>query len=273
MRLSRALVFGLVAAPTLAVSLLARGLSALVAGRWPEASIVLQSKVPEAAAAPLAPPSTQPKKVLFVAEQAPSVDPRPVRCSFPSRVVVAVDGETSHRSIVVLDAFGGKRLMRVGDEVSGYRVLAIGAERTFLRAGRHTCFVDGQVPSAAVAPPAAVAGSVTGIALVDPTHARIDRAVRDKLLENHFELMRTLRAAPDLIDGKVVGLRLLNAPQGSVPAALGLRPGDSLRTINGFSLASPEQMLEAFAKLRTAPTLELQVMRGGAATTLTIEIH
>ena len=44
---------------------------------------------------------------------------------------------------------------------------------------------------------------------------------------------------------------------------LGMENGDRLQTINGFDMASPEKALEAYARLRQADKLTVQVNRRG----------
>ena len=45
---------------------------------------------------------------------------------------------------------------------------------------------------------------------------------------------------------------------------LGMENGDRLQTINGFDMTSPEKALEAYARLRSADHLTIQVNRRGA---------
>ena len=49
---------------------------------------------------------------------------------------------------------------------------------------------------------------------------------------------------------------------------LGLESGDSLRSINGFSLTDPQKALEAYARLRTADHLSVAIERGGQLMTV-----
>lgn len=261
-------------------ALVARGVSALAAAHLAPAPFVSDS-----VAAP--PPSTAPpvrKATVVEAVPIPAPAAAPegaslARCADGRVVVRVVDPWVDARSLAVIETTRGKSMVRPGDEVDGRRVIAIGAERVVLRDGARWCFIDGTKvgpdTGKAKAAPATVGAAgppLQGLALVDDTHARIDRLLRDKLLENHLELGKTLRGVPDIVDGKIVGLKLASAPPGSVPAALGLRPGDSLRTINGLSLASPEQMLEAFGKLRTAPFLEIQYVRGAETRALRLDV-
>lgn len=55
---------------------------------------------------------------------------------------------------------------------------------------------------------------------------------------------------------------------GSLPAALGLRSGDELLSINDYRLTNPEQALTAYARLRYASRLNLLIERNGARTEL-----
>jgi hypothetical protein len=60
------------------------------------------------------------------------------------------------------------------------------------------------------------------------------------------------------------GLRLGRVRAGTLPDALGLRSGDELLSINGFKISDPEQALIAYARLRTAEKLKLDIRREGA---------
>ena len=42
-----------------------------------------------------------------------------------------------------------------------------------------------------------------------------------------------------------------------------MQNGDTLKTINGFDMGSPEKALEAYARLRTANKLTIQLSRAG----------
>ena len=53
---------------------------------------------------------------------------------------------------------------------------------------------------------------------------------------------------------------------------LGLQNGDRLEAINGFTMASPEKALEAYARLRTASNLNVKLNRRGAPATIDYRI-
>jgi len=104
------------------------------------------------------------------------------------------------------------------------------------------------------------------------TDYNIDRGVVDKILENQADLMRQARIVPEQENGKVVGLRMFGLRPDTLLGTLGLENGDRLQTINGFDMGSPEKALEAYARLRTADKLTVQVTRRGQTMNLDYNI-
>ena len=85
----------------------------------------------------------------------------------------------------------------------------------------------------------------------------------DKILENQADLMRQARVVPEQENGRTVGIRMFGIRSDTLLGTLGMENGDRLQTINGFDMSSPEKALEAYARLRTADKLTVQVNRGG----------
>jgi general secretion pathway protein C len=67
---------------------------------------------------------------------------------------------------------------------------------------------------------------------------------------------------PETEDGRVVGLRLFIQPQ-SPYAALGLRNGDRLESINGVSLTDSAVAIAAYGRFTTARYLAVSITRHG----------
>ncbi|CAN5266034.1 hypothetical protein BH09MYX1_BH09MYX1_22850 [soil metagenome] len=171
-------------------------------------------------------------------------------------------------------------LRRRGGEFNGKQVKFIGWDRVWFTNGSQLCqaemFRPAGAPVAAVtpiAPPPAVAaggaGAVPadiakGIVRVSATEFNVDRGVVDKILENQAELMRQARIVPEQENGKMVGIRLFGVRPDTLLGTLGMENGDRLQTINGFDMTSPEKALEAYARLRTADHLTIQVNRRGS---------
>ena len=221
--------------------------------------------------------------IVDVAPQNPTVDElddddEPRACAGGLRLVIAaVDRENPKRSIAVLATTpNGKPMVHPGSTLDGRRVRAIEGDRVYLEEGQRVCFVGTTI---ATAPPPSpkkpvvieTPSVIAGIARIDERHVDVDRLVRDRVLESPTDFMKTLRIAPEIASGKNVGVKLLSVQPGTLLAAIGLQPGDVVKSINGFDVTSPEKLLEAYATLKTAPQLQVGLMRGGAD--LQIEVN
>lgn len=175
-------------------------------------------------------------------------------------------------------------LRRKGGDFAGKSVEHIGWDRVWFRTGGSRCQVELFKPEGAPTPPPAAAEPTPapesssrarrgapavssdiakGIQRVSATEFNIDRGIVDKILENQSELMRQARIVPEQENGKTVGIRLFGVRSDTLLGTLGMENGDRLQQINGFDMASPEKALEAYARLRMADHLTVQVNRGG----------
>jgi hypothetical protein len=124
----------------------------------------------------------------------------------------------------------------------------------------------------AIARPAASHNS-----LRDTFAQELDQGIR-KLAEGRYEikrrslelalgnlglLARLVRVTPDTRDGKPFGFRLFAIEADGPVAKLGLRNHDVLVSINGLDIATPDRVLDAYSKLKTASHLVLGIVREG----------
>ncbi len=183
-------------------------------------------------------------------------------------------------------AFGGPGegkgiLKRRGQDVNGKKIEFVGWDRVWLsNGGRSLC--QAEMFRGEAAPPAKVETPVDtppptprkgappldpsiakGIQKISATEFNIDRSVVDRILENQADLMRQARIVPEQENGKVVGIRMFGVRSDTLLGVLGMENGDRLQTINGFDMASPEKALEAYARLRQADHLTIQMNRRG----------
>jgi general secretion pathway protein C len=93
------------------------------------------------------------------------------------------------------------------------------------------------------------------------------------VLTNQGEIMRAARVIPHEEGGRVVGLKLYGVRRGSLLSRIGLSNGDTLRTINGYSMSSLDDGIAAFANLRNADHLTVALVRGGSATNINYSIR
>lgn len=198
-------------------------------------------------------------------------------------VGVIVASKDDQWSLASLSTGDGKRhLLRKGGEIGARTVLFVGWDRVWLTEKGVACqtllfgskkkpaSVAPPPPPAAVTPPVARGGAKPldpelkkGIRQMSANEFAIDRGVVDRILENQSELMRQARIIPEQENGRTVGIRMVGIKPESLLGVLGMQNGDRLQTINGFDMASPEKALEAYARLRTADKLTVQVNRNG----------
>lgn len=211
----------------------------------------------------------------------------------PKLEITIVDPARPARSFALVstgEGMANKPMVREGSTVSGREVAVIVREKVYFKDGASYCYVGMFQPPNAAPPPAAAAPVIVepgpaaggpgkvpadiekGIQKVDDKTFNVDRNVVDKIIENQAELMRSARIIPEQQDGKVVGIRLLNIRPETLLGKLGLQTGDMLKSINGFDMTSPEKALEAYAKLRTAPSIQVGIVRGGKPTNIDFNI-
>jgi hypothetical protein len=90
----------------------------------------------------------------------------------------------------------------------------------------------------------------------------IERRLLELALGNLGLLARSVRVMPEARDGKPFGFRLYAIAAEGPVAKLGLRDDDVLVSINGLDITTPDRVLDAYGKLKTAPHLVLGLVRG-----------
>jgi general secretion pathway protein C len=213
-------------------------------------------------------------------------------------VTIVTESTDPAWSIAAMRAPGDavSKLRRVGDQIGSAQIAFIGFNifegrpSVWLTEGARLCQSLMFAPPVAAAPPGAASAPPTPgqppgapsplaseiaskIQKLSPTEFNIDRAVVEKVLENQAELMKSARIVPEKgADGNVVGVRLFGIRPDTLLGTLGFQNGDRLETINGFNMASPEKALEAYARLRTAPNLNIKVNRRGQPVNMDMHI-
>lgn len=100
----------------------------------------------------------------------------------------------------------------------------------------------------------------------------LSRADSERLFSDQSRLLRSARIVPARGDGGFIGLRLYGVRPGSPLAQLGLKNGDVVVRVGGFDVSAPDKALEAYAKLRGASEVKVEIVRRGAPMTLTYRV-
>lgn len=111
-----------------------------------------------------------------------------------------------------------------------------------------------------------------GVNKLSDTEFEIDKKVVDKVLENPMSVARGARIVPSIKNGKANGFKLYAIRPSSVYAKIGLMNGDTIHSINGFDLTSPDKALEVYTKVREATSLSVTATRRGKPVTINYSI-
>jgi general secretion pathway protein C len=199
-------------------------------------------------------------------------------------VSVIANGAEERHSLATLSIHGKDILVRKGASFEGGLVVHIGNDRVWLVRGptRETCQVrmfEAESPAQRdMVPTPGPSGTsleneiARHIAKIGPTEFEVDRPTVERILEVQSELLRA-RIVPVKQDGRVVGMKIFGIKPGSVLALIGLENGDQLEMVNGYDVTQPEKVLEAYARLRVADRLTLQLARRGAKMTFDYAIR
>jgi general secretion pathway protein C len=160
----------------------------------------------------------------------------------------------------------------LGDQILGATISDIQATRIYLDREGAREYLDllppatarvAQTSAGAPRASAAVASELErGIKKLGEHRYEVERRTLDAVLENVGLLSRSVRPVPALADGKMTGFRLLGVHADGPLAKVGIENGDVLSSINGLELSSPDKVIEAFHRLRSASHFSLALARG-----------
>jgi general secretion pathway protein C len=102
-----------------------------------------------------------------------------------------------------------------------------------------------------------------GIKSVGAKHHRVSRELLQRGLKNPVQLVKGTRFRPFKRAGRTVGMRVYGVRKDSVLYRLGVRSGDVLRSLNGYDVASPDGMLQAYTLLRQQREFTVALLRRG----------
>ena len=111
-----------------------------------------------------------------------------------------------------------------------------------------------------------------GVKKIDDTHYEIDRSLVDKVLGDPNLVARAARIVPSIKDGKSNGFKMYAIRPNSVYAKIGMQNGDTIHSITGFEMTSPDKALEVYTKVKSASSLSIQMTRRGNPVTMEYQI-
>jgi type II secretory pathway component PulC len=100
------------------------------------------------------------------------------------------------------------------------------------------------------------------------SHCTLHKQAIERLLSDPAALAGQARVVPVMHDGQVDGLALVSVHPDSIFARLGLRNHDVLTRVGGYEIYNPEKALAAYAALRDAREIDVELKRAGKPLTL-----
>lgn len=209
-------------------------------------------------------------------------------CGGPLRLVAAVTARNAQRSLATV-AIGDDepRMYRPGSRIRNLTLVKVMARAVQLRApGGKLCTLrlhaEPEGPGAYEseplslvhdAAPALAQSELDAAIKAEGGRYTMPRSFVERVLQHQAGAIAGVRAVLHKQDGQVIGVKLYGIRRTSVFGKLGLQNGDLLRTINGFDLTTPDNALDAYAKLRNARHLSLALIRRDRALNLVYAIE
>lgn len=99
------------------------------------------------------------------------------------------------------------------------------------------------------------------------------RSIQNVVAQNVTKLADVIRPTPYFVGGQQQGYRVYPGRDRRQFAALGLRPGDLIKDIDGAALTDPQQAMQIFQSLGTAEQVSVTVERNGQPQTLVLNTN
>lgn len=101
--------------------------------------------------------------------------------------------------------------------------------------------------------------------------SRNQQSIQAVVSRNVAKLADVVRPTPYMVAGQMQGYRVYPGRDRKQFAALGLRPGDLIRDIDGAALTDPQQAMQIFQSLGNADQVSVTVERNGQPQTLILK--
>jgi general secretion pathway protein C len=171
--------------------------------------------------------------------------------------IAAIGSDESYA--IIADQADDEKVYGVGDSIPGGATLhAVYADRVILNENGDLKALNLPREFADGAPVAR--RSATRVSRVA---AGNNRSIQNVVSQNVTKLADVIRPTPYFVAGQQQGYRVYPGRDRKQFAALGLRPGDLIKDIDGASLSDPQQAMEIFENLGTADSVSVTVERNG----------
>jgi general secretion pathway protein C len=167
---------------------------------------------------------------------------------------------------IIADAGNEEKIYLIRDTVApGTTLHAIYADRVVLNRGGILEVL--KLPKETPSGTAAVRRNTTTIRRTATTNSQ---SIQNVVTQNVTRLADVIRPTPYYVSGQMQGYRVYPGRDRNQFSALGLRPGDLIKDIDGAALTNPQQATKIFQDLGEKDQVSVTVERNGQPETLVL---
>jgi len=188
-------------------------------------------------------------------------------------------------SYMVDDTIQGAKVLDILDDCSKYTGAEEATDCVLILNNGHREYIDDKEgngpmaamiaprPAAVAAPPPPQDSGDDGIKALGNNRYEVSRKKVNDTLGDLNKVAMQARIVPAFKNGVATGFKLFSIRPDSIYSQIGIQNGDVIRRINGFEINSPDKALEAYAKLKEANHIEIEVERNGASLTKSYDVR
>jgi general secretion pathway protein C len=202
------------------------------------------------------------EEMLSIAPQAPVDDLAETALALTLKGIMAGSNDTLSIAIIA-DNQNDEKIYSIGDTVSaGTTLHAVYAEQVVLN--RNGTLEALKLPKDFPETAAPTRRSQTAVQRSTSTSPNSNaRSIQNVVAQNVTKLADVIRPTPYFVGGQQQGYRVYPGRDRKKFAALGLRPGDLIKDIDGAALTDPQQAMQIFENLGNTDQVSVTVERNG----------
>ena len=140
-----------------------------------------------------------------------------------------------------------------------------------IRNGNASAFSSGSTAGNMPHPANSMASLSSAIKKTGPYSYLIDRSkIKKSDLNSIFTQMH---AVPDIVNGRIIGFKVLTVVPTGIFAYMGFQPGDIIKSVNGTSLSSPQEAVNLLSGLMNENNVSIDLTQGAQNITMNYRIE
>lgn len=191
---------------------------------------------------------------------------------------IMVNQQSNQRLALIAVPGNVEEVYVIGDEVEGATIVRIEPGRIVLNHNGKDEALYISIPKITVGtnnskPIGMNSSDRNGIRKINDTQRIVSQQSLRQQLNNLPSLLRQAKAVPHSENGENLGFKVVEIQTGSIFEDLGLQKDDVIQSVNGTSVRSAEDALNAYRRLRTSKSFQLSLLRNGRPVSLDLSVQ